>query len=178
MQAIVLEIVVILTVLKITHQDDAINSLHKNLELESLTILTPPPCDPKIEFLYIIHTAPSHFNLRNTLRNTWASTTAKPDQINKTRRVFVIGKSSDTIEDSNRKEYDLHGDIFMYDMVESYRNMTIKVTFHLINCFISNIPAFCLSLIYFLENDIFLFLFSMSFYTNGLLNTVQMLNIS
>ena len=133
MQVIVLEIVVILTVLKITHQDDAINALHKNLELKSLTILTPVPCDIKIEFLYIIHTAPSHFNLRNTLRNTWASTTAKPDQIDKTRRVFVIGKSNDTIEDSNKKEYEINGDIFMYDMVDSYRNMTIKVTFYFIN---------------------------------------------
>ena len=166
MQVIVLKIVFILTVLKITHQDDAINALHKNLELKSLTILTPPPCDPKIEFLYIIHTAPSHFNLRNTLRNTWASTTAKPDQINKTRRVFVIGKSNDTIEDSNKKEYDLHGDIFMYNMVESYRNMTIKVIFHLINSFICSIPAFCITRIN-LSKSIIFFLFSISCYTNG-----------
>ena len=142
MQVIVLEIVVILTVLKITHQDDAINALHKNLELKSLTILTPVPCDSKIEFLYIIHTAPSHFNLRNTLRNTWASTTAKPDQIDKTRRVFVIGKSNDTIEDSNKKEYEINGDIFMYDMVDSYRNMTIKVTFYFINVDINMFSAY------------------------------------
>ena len=141
MHVIVLKTIVLLTVLKITHQDDAINALHKNLELKSLTILTPLPCDTEIEFLYIIHTAPSHFNLRNTLRNTWASTTAKPDQISKTRRVFLIGKSNDTIEDLNKKEYDMYGDIFMYDKVDSYRNMTLKVTFYFIHCFIFNIAA-------------------------------------
>ena len=107
--------------------DDKENSnLHRNLNVKSLTIYSPLPCDPNsgVDFLYIIHTAPNHTELRNTLRNTWA---AEIDNGIKTRRVFLIGRSNATLEESIKEEHHKFGDIFMYDKVDAYRNMTIKV---------------------------------------------------
>ena len=127
MSKIIHQIVIILTVLKFSCQEDDNNELHKNLDLNSLTIFSPPPCDLNIDFLYIIHTAPNHFDLRNALRDSWASTMIKNDQFQKVRRVFLIGRSNETNEDLNKKEHRKHGDIFMYDKVDAYRNMTIKV---------------------------------------------------
>ena len=84
-------------------------------------------CDSNIEFLYIIHSAPNHIGLRNALRSSWASTTIKNDLFQKVRRVFLIGRSNKTTEELNKKEHKKYGDIFMYDRVDAYRNMTIKV---------------------------------------------------
>jgi hypothetical protein len=104
------------------------SKLHKGLNLKTLTILSPPPCHPEamVDFLYIIHTAPTHSELRNTLRNSWA---AESDNGIKTRRVFLIGRSNTTLEESIKEEHQTFGDIFMYDQVDAYRNMTIKVIF-------------------------------------------------
>ena len=125
-QKVFLQITIILTVFKTSSQEDSYE-LHKNLDLKSLTIISPSPCGPEIEFLYIIHTAPNHFELRHTLRNSWASTDIENDQFQKSRRVFLIGRSNETIEDSNKKEHERYRDIFMYDKTDAYRNMTIKV---------------------------------------------------
>ena len=121
-----LQIAIILTAFKTSSQENS-HELHKNLDLKSLTITSPSPCGPEIEFLYIIHTAPNHFELRHTLRNSWASTDIENDQFQKSRRVFLIGRSNETIEDSNKKEHEMYRDIFMYDKTDAYRNMTIKV---------------------------------------------------
>ena len=100
--------------------------LHRNMNLKDLTLISPHPCDTSLEvdFLYIIHTAPDHSELRNALRNGWASSEIQPG---KTRRVFLIGRSNATLEESIIKEHELFGDIFMYNKVDAYRNMTIKV---------------------------------------------------
>ena len=101
--------------------------LHKGLSVKSLTILSPDACDPNLEvdFLYMIHTAPTHFALRNTLRNSWATELSNPK---KSRRVFLIGRSNATVEESIMEEHNMFGDIFMYDKIDAYRNMTIKVS--------------------------------------------------
>ena len=124
---IVLQATIVLTVSKISYQDKDNCGIHTDLRLESLTRFSPPPCDPEVDFLYIIHTAPNHFGLRNALRNSWASTTIVNDQYKRSRRVFLIGASNETIERSNKEEHETYGDIFMYDRVDAYRNMTIKV---------------------------------------------------
>ena len=102
------------------------SKLHVGLSLNDLTIFSPPPSHPDamIDFLYIIHTAPNHSELRNTLRNSWA---AESDNGIKSRRVFLIGRSNTTLEESIKEEQQTFGDIFMYDQVDAYRNMTIKV---------------------------------------------------
>ena len=100
--------------------------LHKDFSVNSLKILSPDACDPNlaVEFLYMIHTAPTHSALRNTLRNSWAKEISNKK---KTRRVFLIGRSNSTIEASIKEEHIMYGDIFMYNKVDAYRNMTIKV---------------------------------------------------
>ena len=109
-----------------TVPDKEHSDLHKNLNLKPLTIISPPPCDPEleVEFLYVIHTAPDHSELRNTLRRSWA--TSNP--VNNNRRVFLIGRSNATLEKTIINEHKSYGDIFMYDKVDAYRNMTIKVS--------------------------------------------------
>ena len=119
--------IIILMISKVSIQEKDKEELHKNLDLKSLTIFSPQPCNSDIEFLYIIHSAPDHIGLRNALRSSWASTTVKNDLFQKVRRVFLIGRSNETIEDLNKKEHKKYGDIFMYDKVDAYRNMTIKV---------------------------------------------------
>ena len=126
---ILIQATIVLTISKISHQHKDNLELHKYLRLKSLIIFTPPPCDPEVEFLYIIHTAPNHFDLRHALRNSWASTTIKNDQFERSRRVFLIGTSNEILEGSNKKEHETYGDVFMYDKVDAYRNMTIKVPF-------------------------------------------------
>ena len=112
---------------KVSFQEIQEEELHKNLDLKSLTIFSPSPCNSDIEFLYIIHSAPNHIGLRNALRSSWASTTIKNDLFQKVRRVFLIGRSNETIEELNKKEHNKNEDILLYDRVDAYRNMTIKV---------------------------------------------------
>ena len=102
--------------------------LHVDLNLNSLLLISPPPCNfhSEINFLYLVNTAPSHVELRNTLRKTWASSKVQP---NKTRRIFFIGRSNTTVEESILKESEFFADIVLYDKVDTYRNMTIKVKY-------------------------------------------------
>ena len=115
---------IILAISNLCTQDEIESELHKNLNLRTLTIITPPPCDLNIDFLFIVHTAPTHFELRNTLRRSWASSKNTDTQM---RRVFLIGRSNETLEESILEEHKAFDDIFMYDKVDAYRNMTIKV---------------------------------------------------
>ena len=124
---ILFEIIIILMLSKVSFQEIQEEELHKNLDLKSLTIFSPSPCNSDIEFLYIIHSAPNHIGLRNALRSSWASTTIKNDLFQKVRRVFLIGRSNETIEELNKKEHNKNEDILLYDRVDAYRNMTIKV---------------------------------------------------
>ena len=99
---------------------------HKGLDLSEVTILSPPPCrlNSSIDMLYIIHTSPDHSEERNILRMSWTSNRISS---NKTRTIFVIGKSNDALEATIKEEYNEFNDIFMYNLDDTYRNMTIKV---------------------------------------------------
>ena len=95
--------------------------------LESIQILSPGSCDDfSPTFIYLIHSAPQNVDKRNGLRKTWAH----PNKWFHSKRVFFIGRSPNAKEeDEIREESKIHGDIFFYDMVDSYFNMTIKVLF-------------------------------------------------
>ena len=99
---------------------------HKGLDLTEVTILSPPPCrlNSTIDMLYIVHTSPDHSEKRNILRMSWTSSRISS---NKTRTIFVIGKSNDALEATIKQEYNEFNDIFMYNLDDTYRNMTIKV---------------------------------------------------
>ena len=158
----------ILALSNICTQDEIESELHKNLDLRTLTIITPPPCDPNIDFLYIVHTAPSHFELRNTLRSSWASSRNTNTQM---RRVFLIGRSNETIEKLILEEHNAFDDIFMYDKVDAYRNMTIKVM--PIFGSLINEKIWDLNIVFQMSKLNVSFRFSMYCYTNGHWNIVQ-----
>ena len=103
--------------------------LHKGLNLGDVTILSPPSCNQNsnVDMLYIIHTAPSHSEQRGILRMSWTSNRIG---YNKTRTIFVIGKSNNVLEAMITQEHHEFNDIFMYDLVDTYRNMTIKVNLY------------------------------------------------
>ena len=158
---------IILALSNLCTQDEIESELHKNLNLTTLTIITPPPCDPDIDFLFIVHTAPTHFELRNTLRSSWASSKNTHTQM---RRVFLIGRSNETVEKLILEEHDAFDDIFMYDKVDAYRNMTIKV----MAIFVSLINGkLHLDIVFQTSKLNEFFRFSMSCYTNGHWNIVQ-----
>ena len=100
--------------------------LHKNLHLKDVTILTPPSCrrDTPIDMLYMVHTAPDHFEQRMALRNSW---TSNHTGFNKSRTIFFIGKSNSSLEENVMHEYSQFEDIFLYNLIDTYRNMSIKV---------------------------------------------------
>ena len=100
--------------------------LHKGLNLVDVTILSPPSCsqNSNVDMLYMVHTAPDHGEQRSILRMSWTSNRIG---FNNTRTIFVIGKSNNALTAMIEQEHHEFNDIFMYDLVDTYRNMTIKV---------------------------------------------------
>lgn len=125
---LVIPSIVLLTLLKRSNHARHDLKLDTNLNLKLLTIISPPPCNSNspVDFLYVVHTAPSHFELRNTLRNSWAHSNK---QSGNAKQVFFTGRSNRALEKSIMIESQGFADIFMYDMANAYRNMTIKVRF-------------------------------------------------
>ena len=103
--------------------------LHKGLNLMDVSILSPPSCSQtsNVDMLYMVHTAPDHGEQRSILRMCWTSNRIG---FNNTRTIFVIGKSNNALTAMIKREHHQFNDIFMYDLVDTYRNMTIKVNIH------------------------------------------------
>ena len=103
--------------------------LHRGLNLEDVTILSPPSCSQNSNFdmLYMVHTAPDNSEQRSILRMSWTSNRIG---FNNTRTIFVIGKSNNSLTSMIKQEYHEFNDIFMYNLVDTYRNMTIKVNIY------------------------------------------------
>jgi len=84
-------------------------------------ILSPEVCSQNVPLLILVHSAPFHFELRERQRSTWMA--VNPDF----RTVFVIGHSLDpAIEDKVRQEVEDKKDILFIDIMDSYRNLTLK----------------------------------------------------
>ena len=103
--------------------------IHKGLNLGDVTIISPPSCNQNsnVDMLYMVHTAPDHIEQRGILRMSWTSNRIG---FNNTRTIFVIGKSNNALTTMIEQEHHEFNDIFMYDLVDTYRNMTIKVNIH------------------------------------------------
>ncbi len=71
----------------------------------------------------VVHSALANVDLRNTIRDTWAS-------VEGWRTVFVLGATSGNeagrAQEAIAQEHDLHGDIVQGSFVDAYRNMTYK----------------------------------------------------
>jgi hypothetical protein len=85
-------------------------------------LASPESCqNSNVSLLILIHSAPFHFDLRKSQRDTW--TQNNPDA----RRVFIIGHSADaSLEEKVLKEIEDEKDILFIDIVDSYRNLTLK----------------------------------------------------
>ena len=103
--------------------------LHKGLNLMDVSILSPPSCSQtsNVDMLYMVHTAPDHGEQRSILRKSWTSNRIG---FNNTRTIFVIGKSNNALTAMIEQEHHEFNDIFMYNRVDTYRNMTIKVNIY------------------------------------------------
>lgn len=75
--------------------------------------------------LAFVHSAPSNFNKRNVIRETWAS----PKTLLRlnVKVVFIIGLSNDSsIEALLDKEHARHADLVQGNFVDTYKNLTYK----------------------------------------------------
>ncbi|XP_046569980.1 lactosylceramide 1,3-N-acetyl-beta-D-glucosaminyltransferase A-like [Haliotis rubra] len=80
-----------------------------------------------ISLLYVVNSAPGHFKQRQILRTTFADGLFFLPQVVKT--IFLIGRSSNTsIGNEIISEFAEHKDIVQGDFVDSYRNLTLKLT--------------------------------------------------
>ncbi|CAK9294336.1 unnamed protein product [Gordionus sp. m RMFG-2023] len=83
---------------------------------------------PKDIFIIImIHTAPSHRNLRESTRETWGS--IKEYYNYNIRIIFVLGITRDkSIQQQITNESDTYGDIVQASFLDAYVNMTYKMS--------------------------------------------------
>ncbi|XP_062613193.1 beta-1,3-galactosyltransferase 1-like [Saccostrea cucullata] len=78
-----------------------------------------------VYFITYIHTSPTNFRKRQTIRHTWGD----PHLLKrfKARLVFVLGKVADEkVMTKIKMEYNHYGDIVQEDFMDSYRNLTYK----------------------------------------------------
>ncbi|XP_064481208.1 beta-1,3-galactosyltransferase 1-like [Ornithodoros turicata] len=80
-------------------------------------------CKSGLRTLFLVHTAPSHFHHRNTLRERLGAT------YNNTL-VFLTGLTSDyTLTRNISAEAKQHGDVVILPYVDAYRNLTYKFVY-------------------------------------------------
>ncbi|CAK9294338.1 unnamed protein product [Gordionus sp. m RMFG-2023] len=80
-----------------------------------------------IFIITMIHTSANHFDLRESIRETYGS--VKEYFNYKIRLVFVVGTTQDkSIQNHITNESKVHGDIVQASFVDAYRNMTYKLT--------------------------------------------------
>lgn len=115
----------------------SLSDLHRHLSsLKTEVPLNPHPfqyiinptglCAGKDVFLLIyVHSAPSHFKQRMSIRETWGNPKNFPTVT--IRIVFLCGAIPERlIQDALLMEADAFGDIIQEDFVDSYRNLTYK----------------------------------------------------
>jgi hypothetical protein len=98
------------------------NNKQNEISAKTEILASPESCqNSNVSLLILIHSAPFHFDLRKSQRDTW--TQNNPDA----RRVFIIGHSADaSLEEKVLKEIEDEKDILFIDIVDSYRNLTLK----------------------------------------------------
>ena len=129
MNILIIRILILLVLCNLLEMQEYNQHQHKGLDLTEVTILSPSPCrlNSRIDMLYIVHTSPDHSEKRSILRMSWTSNRIG---ICNTRTIFVIGKSNNALTSMIKQEYHEFNDIFMYNLVDTYRNMTIKVNIY------------------------------------------------
>ena len=105
----------------------------KNLSLTTYDIFGRPRflidndiCDENTKILVYVHSAPSYFQKREAMRQTWCNTTLFKDAGLKV--AFFVGRSEAvTTDKAIQVESERHRDIIQVDYIDAYRNLTFKV---------------------------------------------------
>lgn len=85
-------------------------------------LITVPACTKEQKAFVAIVSAPSYFEKRQIIRDTWIQHIDFPANI-----AFVIGRTHDSaIQKDIEKESSNHSDIIQVDMVDGYWNLTMK----------------------------------------------------
>ena len=75
----------------------------------------------------LVHSTPSHFRLRDVIRKTWAGDVTTLQE--RAQVVFVVGRPSGEhpdLESALIKEANVNEDMLLLDIVDSYKNLTLK----------------------------------------------------
>lgn len=76
-------------------------------------------CSDPIKVVMIIKSAPSYFNRRDAIRETWGMISHLENMI--VHYIFIIGNASEKIQNFISKENATNGDILQYIGVDDYR---------------------------------------------------------
>ena len=83
-------------------------------------------CDENTKILVYVHSAPSYFQKREAMRQTWCNTSLFKDAGLKV--AFFVGRSEAvTTDKAIQVESEQHHDIIQVDYIDAYRNLTFKV---------------------------------------------------
>jgi len=109
-----------------------------------------------LSWVIAIHSTPEQSERRQLLRETWASTSLFRQNV--FQRFFMMGRASDTQQESIQAEFEQYRDIVQGDFVDVSRNATLKglLALHFV-------ARYCTSAKYFIKanDDTFLNIFSM-----------------
>ena len=91
-------------------------------------------CDSDIFILFLVQTAPKHFERRQDIRNTWGSIHIYNSA--KLRIAFLVGEIEPAmggiqVQHKLREESDQYQDIVQGNFIDTYRNLTYKTVFGL-----------------------------------------------
>ena len=99
--------------------DHIVNSHNFNYILNPGSIV----CQDNVYVIVYVHSAPSYYQRRILIRETWATRNLFPE----IRLVFMLGQTADDkIMQAIKYENDLYKDIVQEDFFDSYRNLTYK----------------------------------------------------
>lgn len=106
--------------------DDNPNVTYPNPHNFSYVINEETLCDDSLFMLVYVHSAPSHYKRRLSIRETWAHQKWLKEL--RFRIIFFLGIPSDnvTLQSAIHFESDLYHDIVQENYIDAYRNLTYK----------------------------------------------------
>jgi hypothetical protein len=86
------------------------------------------PSLPFYRFVIVLASAPSHFEYRQVMRNTWLSPSSLGTRANDTLVLFAVGQVRDSeLEGRLGSEHAQRGDLLRTPSYDGYRNLSVKV---------------------------------------------------
>lgn len=123
-----------------------------------------------------VHSAPSHFDKRRAIRETWGNASALQEATAELMvLVFMVGCTDDVqTQEALVRESRLYGDLVMGNFLDSYRNLTYK---HVMG--LKWVTYFCQNARYVLkaDDDVFMDLFQMTSYLREALGSLAPPNL-